>query len=244
MPMATTSVSSPGMTFTCPMHPEVQAEKPGFCPKCGMALEPVEISSVSDRTEYTCPMHPEIVRDQPGNCPVCGMALEPRDVSVGSANPELANMTRRFWVAIELTLPLRDLDRFESHPALRTGTRLFRLHLRVHWAGEPHSGSGTRSRCIGHDDLLTESPKLSDLYLRGHRDKRLCCSGHAGGSYCASSAPAFASFPRKRSSGWTWADGRPRIELLSAGSPQGDILILRGSRRSTRRCRGTTGCGG
>jgi Cu+-exporting ATPase len=64
-----------------------------------MALEPVEISSVSDRTEYTCPMHPEIVRDQPGNCPICGMALEPRDVLVDSANPELANMTRRFCSA-------------------------------------------------------------------------------------------------------------------------------------------------
>jgi Cu+-exporting ATPase len=51
-------------------------------------------------------MHPEIVRDQPGNCPICGMALEPRDVSVDSANPELANMTRRFWVAVALTVPL------------------------------------------------------------------------------------------------------------------------------------------
>jgi Cu+-exporting ATPase len=71
-----------------------------------MALEPVEISSVSDRTEYTCPMHPEIVRDQPGNCPICGMALEPRNVSAKSANPELANMTRRFWAAVALTFPL------------------------------------------------------------------------------------------------------------------------------------------
>ncbi|MGB7168817.1 MAG: copper-translocating P-type ATPase [Acidobacteriaceae bacterium] len=94
------------MRFTCPMHPEVQAQKPGSCPKCGMALEPLEISSAINRTEYTCPMHPEIVRDQPGNCPICGMALEPRDVSVDSANPELTNMTRRFWVAVALTSPL------------------------------------------------------------------------------------------------------------------------------------------
>jgi hypothetical protein len=44
MPNAPASRSAPGMRFTCPMHPEVQAEKPGSCPKCGMALEPVEIS--------------------------------------------------------------------------------------------------------------------------------------------------------------------------------------------------------
>jgi P-type Cu+ transporter len=88
------------------MHPEVRAEKPGHCPKCGMALEPVDPASTVGRTEYTCPMHPEIVRDQRGNCPICGMALEPRKVSVDSANPELTNMTRRFWVAVVLTVPL------------------------------------------------------------------------------------------------------------------------------------------
>jgi hypothetical protein len=26
--------------YTCPMHPEVQAQEPGRCPKCGMKLEP------------------------------------------------------------------------------------------------------------------------------------------------------------------------------------------------------------
>src|SRR5687768_2911932 len=57
--------------------------------------------------EYTCPMHPEIVRDQPGNCPICGMALEPRTVSLDDQeNPELVDMTRRFWVSAVLTLPL------------------------------------------------------------------------------------------------------------------------------------------
>jgi Cu+-exporting ATPase len=52
---------------------------------------------------YTCPMHPEIVRDGPGSCPICGMALEPM-VATGEEgpNPELADMTRRFWVALPL----------------------------------------------------------------------------------------------------------------------------------------------
>jgi Cu+-exporting ATPase len=63
-------------SFTCPMHPEVQAGGPGACPKCGMALEPLVPAAAS--IEYTCPMHPEIVRSAPGACPICGMALEPR----------------------------------------------------------------------------------------------------------------------------------------------------------------------
>jgi Cu+-exporting ATPase len=52
-------------------------------------------------------MHPQIVRDQPGACPICGMALEPRTVSLEQEeNPELADMTRRFWVSTALTVPL------------------------------------------------------------------------------------------------------------------------------------------
>ena len=60
-----------------------------------------------DHPEYTCPMHPEIVRDRPGSCPICGMALEPRTISVEEeVNPELEDMTRRFWVGVILTAPL------------------------------------------------------------------------------------------------------------------------------------------
>jgi Cu+-exporting ATPase len=57
--------------------------------------------------EYTCPMHPEIVADAPGSCPICGMALEPRTVTLEeAANPELIEMTRRFWISAVLSLPL------------------------------------------------------------------------------------------------------------------------------------------
>jgi Cu+-exporting ATPase len=52
-------------------------------------------------------MHPEIVRDAPGTCPICGMALEPQGVTAGeTANPELVDMTRRFWASVVLTAPL------------------------------------------------------------------------------------------------------------------------------------------
>ena len=52
-------------------------------------------------------MHPEIVQKGPGACPICGMALEPRTVSAeAEKNPELVDMTRRFWVGVILTAPL------------------------------------------------------------------------------------------------------------------------------------------
>jgi Cu+-exporting ATPase len=52
-------------------------------------------------------MHPEIVRHAPGSCPICGMALEPRTITAEETeNPELRDMTRRFWVAVALTVPL------------------------------------------------------------------------------------------------------------------------------------------
>ncbi len=61
----------------------------------------------SQPVEWTCPMHPEIVRDAPGSCPICGMALEPRTITAEEQeNPELRDMTRRFWVAVVLTVPL------------------------------------------------------------------------------------------------------------------------------------------
>jgi Cu+-exporting ATPase len=56
---------------------------------------------------YTCPMHPEIVRAAPGSCPICGMALEPRMPTLEEPdNPELRDMTRRFWIGLGLTAPL------------------------------------------------------------------------------------------------------------------------------------------
>ena len=58
-------------------------------------------------SQWTCPMHPEIVRDGPGSCPICGMALEPMTATLDDGpNPELVDMTRRFWISVALSLPL------------------------------------------------------------------------------------------------------------------------------------------
>src|SRR5216684_1479397 len=92
--------------YVCPMCPEVRQVGPGPCPKCGMVLEPESPTPTATKTEYTCPMHPEIVRAGPGSCPICGMALEPRTVTAEEDNPELRDMTRRFWVSVVLTTPL------------------------------------------------------------------------------------------------------------------------------------------
>jgi Cu+-exporting ATPase len=103
---ASSATNTPAAAYVCPMCPEVRESKPGACPSCGMALEP-EFPAATRKAEYTCPMHPEIVRDQPGPCPICGMALEPRTVSASEEdNPELRDMTRRFWISVALTAPL------------------------------------------------------------------------------------------------------------------------------------------
>jgi Cu+-exporting ATPase len=96
-----------GVKHICPMCPGVENDGPGTCPKCGMALEPETPTAPASKTEYVCPMHPEIVRDEPGDCPICGMALEPRTVTLEEEeNPELVDMTRRFWISVALTAPL------------------------------------------------------------------------------------------------------------------------------------------
>ncbi|MCH7503843.1 MAG: copper-translocating P-type ATPase [Proteobacteria bacterium] len=87
------------------MHPEVDSDQAGDCPKCGMALERV-IVAASVR-QFTCPMHPEIIEDEPGDCPICGMALEPVVVTADDEdNSELTGMARRFRVSLVFTVPI------------------------------------------------------------------------------------------------------------------------------------------
>ena len=63
-------------------------------------------AAVPEGTIYTCPMHPQIRQVGPGNCPICGMALEPEVASLDTPpNPELADMTRRFWIGLALAVP-------------------------------------------------------------------------------------------------------------------------------------------
>ncbi len=90
-----------------------------FCnPRClekfradsGRYLNPADSEPAPEAQEgtiWTCPMHPQIRQDRPGSCPICGMALEPLEPTVEEGpNPELADMTRRFWISAALTLPI------------------------------------------------------------------------------------------------------------------------------------------
>ena len=88
------------ISYACPMHPELQSDKPGHCPKCGMNLE-VKDGNAQEAPEvsrdkpalataqapiYACPMHPEVKKNGPGTCPKCGMSLEPKSALGGEAD--------------------------------------------------------------------------------------------------------------------------------------------------------------
>src|SRR5260370_15142810 len=71
-----------------------------------LADKATPVQAVSEGTIYTCPMHPQIRQVGPGNCPICGMVLEPEVASLDAPpNPELADMTRRFWIGLALSVP-------------------------------------------------------------------------------------------------------------------------------------------
>ncbi|MEC4674793.1 MAG: heavy metal translocating P-type ATPase [Nitrospirota bacterium] len=109
--------AKPGTSYICPMCPEVKSDKPDACPSCGMALEPSVVVLAATKTQYVCPMDPEIVQDHPGTCPKCGMALESRTITLDEAvNPELVDMTRRFWLGSALALPVFILAMSEMIP--------------------------------------------------------------------------------------------------------------------------------
>ncbi len=105
---------------------------------------------------YTCPMHPEIRQEGPGNCPICGMALEPVGATLEEGpNPELVDMTRRFWIGTALTVPLVLLELGAHLPGLGLHTLISSqasLWLQfllatpvVLWAGWPLLERGWRS---------------------------------------------------------------------------------------------------
>src|SRR3954469_7579711 len=126
------------------------------------AIPPAVSSSAG---QWTCPMHPEIVRPGPGACPICGMALEPLTVTAEQDdNPELADMTRRFWISVAATAPLLLLAMGGMVPALahvlpgrpRAWVELALASPGVRWGGWPFF---VRFR----DSLANRSPNMFTL---------------------------------------------------------------------------------
>jgi Cu+-exporting ATPase len=147
------------------MDPEVKQAEPGSCPICGMALEWAGALPLV-KTRWTCPMHPEVVQDSPGSCPDCGMALEPTTVAAGEEeNPELADMRRRFWVALALTIPLAVIamgHMIPGHPLERLApphtwswVELALATPTVLWAGWPFFVRGAYSLVSRHLNMFT-----------------------------------------------------------------------------------------
>jgi Cu+-exporting ATPase len=90
------------------------ADPEKYLNKSNAAPEPVP-----EGTIYTCPMHPQIRRTAPGSCPICGMALEPLTAGEETGpNPELADMTRRFWIGAALAVPTMILEMGGHFPGL------------------------------------------------------------------------------------------------------------------------------
>ena len=114
-------------------------------------------------TIYTCPMHPEVRKVGPGSCPICGMALEPEQVSLDQGpDPELIEMTKRFWIALVLTAPVfaiemgRHLGLMHLVPPPWSNWISFALSTPVVlWAGAPFFARGWRSVVSRHLNMFT-----------------------------------------------------------------------------------------
>jgi heavy metal translocating P-type ATPase len=129
-------------------------------------LSPASVPAepVPEGTIYTCPMHPEIRQVGPGACPICGMALEPDVVTADAQpNPELADMTRRFWIGLALTLPVFMLEMaghlFDLHgwiaPQTSNWVQLALATPVVLWAGWPFFERGWASIRTGNLNMFT-----------------------------------------------------------------------------------------
>ncbi|MBN9561825.1 MAG: copper-translocating P-type ATPase [Alphaproteobacteria bacterium] len=151
------------MNEHCTQHANV-ATHHGCCgshdhaPKSPAAARPDAI--------YTCPMHPEVRQIGPGSCPICGMALEPVEITAEAPpNHELADMTRRFWIGLALTVPVFVLE-MGSHipglglhalvpPRVSTWVQFVLATPVVLWAGWPFFQRGWESLARRNLNMFT-----------------------------------------------------------------------------------------
>jgi Cu+-exporting ATPase len=123
-------------------------------------------AAVQPGAVYTCPMHPQIRQHGPGSCPICGMALEPLHVTAEAVpNHELADMTRRFWIGLVLTLPVFVLE-MGGHiavlgmnhlvpPGISIWIQLVLSTPVVLWAGWPFFQRAWASVVTGHLNMFS-----------------------------------------------------------------------------------------
>ncbi|MBI3701974.1 MAG: heavy metal translocating P-type ATPase [Afipia sp.] len=154
----------------CKARFETEPEK-FLTPKCDHAHAGhthAHENHVPEGTIYTCPMHPEVRQVGPGSCPICGMALEPETISLDDKpDPELIDMTRRFWMSLALTLPIFVLEMgahvFGWHPVAPQAANWISFVLAtpaVLWGGWPFFVRGWNS-------LLTRNLNMFTLIAMG-----------------------------------------------------------------------------
>jgi P-type Cu+ transporter len=157
---------NPGCREKFVADPARYATPPAALPAATPAAGPL-----ADTRIYTCPMHPEVRQVGPGDCPRCGMALEPVEplAAEEGPNPELVDMTRRFWVSLALTAPLFARAMVEMlAPVLMTRlsvtanlwTQLGLAAPVVLWGGWPFFVRGWQS-------IITRSPNMFTLIALG-----------------------------------------------------------------------------
>lgn len=162
--MAHSPARTPQAEYYCPMCEGVESDRPGTCPKCGMALEKSSHAPVT-QTIYTCPMHPEIEQPGPGSCPKCGMDLEPKTISKEEQDdPEYRSMKVRLWVSAVLTVPIFLLAMgpmvgLDAASVIgKSAARWLELILAtpvVLWGGWPFFVRGARSVVTGNLNMFT-----------------------------------------------------------------------------------------
>ncbi len=125
--------------------------------------EPQPEPAAASGAIYTCPMDPEVRQVGPGTCPICGMALEPEQVSLDQGpDPELTDMTRRFWIALALTVPVFAIEMgrhlglmHQLSPVWSNWISLLLSTPVVVWMGAPFFVRGWRSVASGHLNMFT-----------------------------------------------------------------------------------------
>ena len=155
---------------------DFRANPTQFLRPVGAHAAPSSTAGRRDDADYICPMHPEIVRNEPGSCPICGMALEPRVVTrEEKANPELTDMTRRFWVGLALAVPVVVLE-MGGHlaglhrlfpPQVSGWLQLVLATPVVLWAGWPffvRGGSSVMARSLNMFTLIAMGTGVAWTY--------------------------------------------------------------------------------
>ena len=152
----------PTKAWFCPMCAGVESDKPGVCPKCGMALERNPAFRSVEKAVYTCPMHTEVRQDHPGECPKCGMALERTEPEPEEDRTELQDMTRRMIVGAVLAFPVFVLAMAAHWPGFSLVPESVSVWIQallsvpvVGWAGWPFFQRGWMSVRHGNLNMFT-----------------------------------------------------------------------------------------